>query len=295
MDDSPLDAREHFAEPADVEQAGRGVGARGPQQHVVRLVAAQHVIDQVGRDRDLRAAIFSLPGKRRSISPAMIAQVRKVRFINADFGKPGFEIVAEHVLVEQRGERELAALDLAREVAERPRPRAHIRWRRSRAAAAAPARAGASAACRASGARAAPRTDSRPDSACRRAEMSRPGGRAAPGSSERHSWISSHRAHLVRQRAPRSRSASIAAHAVGEIGRERKLAALIGRHLGILGRRARDVDLVLDQRLVFQDLAGEHEGVARRQRLDEIFLDLAEHPARRAGSSSRRASAPAAP
>ena len=31
-------------------------------------------------------------------------------------------------------------------------------------------------------------------------------------------------------------------------------------------------------RLVFQDFAGEHEGVARRQRLDEIFLDLAEQP-----------------
>ena len=32
-------------------------------------------------------------------------------------------------------------------------------------------------------------------------------------------------------------------------------------------------------RLVFQDFAGEHEGVARRQHLDEIFLDFAEQPA----------------
>ena len=47
----------------------------------------------------------------------------------------------------------------------------------------------------------------------------------------------------------------------------------------VLRRRARDIDLVLDQRLVAQDLAGEHEGVARRQRLDEIFLDLAEQAA----------------
>ena len=43
-------------------------------------------------------------------------------------------------------------------------------------------------------------------------------------------------------------------------------------------RGARDIDLVLDQRLVFQDFAGEHESVARDQRLDEIFLDLAQQP-----------------
>ncbi len=43
--------------------------------------------------------------------------------------------------------------------------------------------------------------------------------------------------------------------------------------------RARHVNLVLDDRLVFQHLAGEHEGVARRHRLDEILLDLAEQPA----------------
>ena len=65
----------------------------------------------------------------------------------------------------------------------------------------------------------------------------------------------------------------------GEIGRERKLAALIGRHFGIFRGRARDVDLVLDQGLVFENLAGEHEGVARHHGLDEIFLDLAEQPA----------------
>ena len=32
-------------------------------------------------------------------------------------------------------------------------------------------------------------------------------------------------------------------------------------------------------RFVFEDLAGEHESVARHHGLDEIFLDLAEQPA----------------
>ena len=84
MDDSPLDAREHFAEPLDVEQAGRGIGARRAQQHMVGLVLAQHVVDEIGRDRDLPPRSSPRPGKRRSIRPAMMAQLRKVRFISAD-------------------------------------------------------------------------------------------------------------------------------------------------------------------------------------------------------------------
>ena len=67
-----------------------------------------------------------------------------------------------------------------------------------------------------------------------------------------------------------------AAHPVGQIGRERKLAALVGRHLGIGPAGARYVDFVFGQRLVAQDFAGEHEGVARHHGLDEILLDLAE-------------------
>jgi hypothetical protein len=69
------------------------------------------------------------------------------------------------------------------------------------------------------------------------------------------------------------------ANAVGEIGRERKLAAVVGRDLGVFRGGARDIDLVLDQRLVFEDFAGEHEGIARHQHFDEILLDLAEHTA----------------
>ena len=53
MNNSPPDAREHFAEPLDVEEAGRGIGPRRAQQDMVALVLAQHVIDQIGRDRNL--------------------------------------------------------------------------------------------------------------------------------------------------------------------------------------------------------------------------------------------------
>ena len=80
-------------------------------------------------------------------------------------------------------------------------------------------------------------------------------------------------------RAMRCGSRDDGAHPSGEIGRERKLAAFIGRHFGILRGGARDVNLVLDQRLVFENLAGEDESVARHHGLDEIFLDLAEQPA----------------
>ena len=41
MDDSALDAREHFSKPAHVQQAGRRVSARGAQQNVVGLMAAR--------------------------------------------------------------------------------------------------------------------------------------------------------------------------------------------------------------------------------------------------------------
>ena len=62
MDDSAPDAREHVAEPADVEQAGGRIGARRAQQDVVGLVLAQHVVDQVGRDRHLPARSSPCPG-----------------------------------------------------------------------------------------------------------------------------------------------------------------------------------------------------------------------------------------
>ena len=68
-------------------------------------------------------------------------------------------------------------------------------------------------------------------------------------------------------------------HAFGQIGRQRKLAAHVGRHFGIPVVGAGDIDLIFGERLVTHHLAAEHKGVADHQPLDEIFLDLAEHPA----------------
>src|SRR5262249_15025998 len=66
--------------------------------------------------------------------------------------------------------------------------------------------------------------------------------------------------------------------AIGQVGGERKFPALVGRHFGVFRSRSRDIDLVLDQRLVAQNLSGEDEGVAGSEHLDEIFLDLAQKP-----------------
>src|SRR6185437_1455102 len=109
MDDSAADAREHFAEPADIEQASRGVASRRAQQHVVGLMAAQYVVNEIGRDGDLTARLLlarktalDQPGNDRAIAEGPFHQRR--------FGEPGFEIVAEHVLIEKLVERQRAAL-----------------------------------------------------------------------------------------------------------------------------------------------------------------------------------------
>ena len=55
MGDSSLDAREHITQSLEIEQAGGGIGARGAQQHMVGLMLAQHVVDEVGREQHLAA------------------------------------------------------------------------------------------------------------------------------------------------------------------------------------------------------------------------------------------------
>ena len=82
--------------------------------------------------------------------------------------------------------------------------------------------------------------------------------------------------HLLGKRLPAAGVGEHAAHLVGEIGRQRKLAAGIDRHLGIDARRVGDEALALADALEAQHLAGEEKGVAGRQRLQEILLDLAQ-------------------
>ena len=100
------------------------------------------------------------PGWRRSIRPAMIGAAPERALHQVALRQPRFEVVAQHVLVEQLVEVELPST--ARRDRQRPDRHARSRWRRSPAARRRRAPAGGSAACRASGARAAPRTDRRP-------------------------------------------------------------------------------------------------------------------------------------
>ncbi len=86
-------------------------------------------------------------------------------------------------------------------------------------------------------------------------------------------------AHLFGQMLPACRARQHRAHAFGEIGRERKLAAHVGGNFRRIALRAPNQRLVLGNALQGQYLAAEQERVAGRQRLDEIFLDLAEHAA----------------
>ena len=117
--DSALDSRQHIAEPADVEEAGRGVGPGGLQQDVVGLVLAEHVVDEVGRDRHLPAglllagmALLDQPGDQRAVPEHALQEVA--------LRHPGFEVVAEHVLVEQLGEASARPVSKARPRSPRP-------------------------------------------------------------------------------------------------------------------------------------------------------------------------------
>ena len=48
MDQVRLRPVEQIAEPTDVGQPLTGIGPGGLQQHMLRLILAQHVVDQIG-------------------------------------------------------------------------------------------------------------------------------------------------------------------------------------------------------------------------------------------------------
>ena len=79
---------------------------------------------------------------------------------------------------------------------------------------------------------------------------------------------------LVGERRPFFRVGEDGAHAGREEGGERELAAGIDRDLRRVVGGAGGHHLVLENALEAQDQAGEEEGVAGRQRLDEILLIL---------------------
>ena len=78
----PCDRDQEVGQAADVGQARRGLGPGRAQQHVVGVVLAQHVVDQVGAEGDLAAGLLlARDGGARS-GPATTAQLRKVRLIS---------------------------------------------------------------------------------------------------------------------------------------------------------------------------------------------------------------------
>ncbi len=95
------DAPQHHAEAGHVEESGCRILPRGAQQQVVGLVATQHVVDQFGRDRDLPPGLL-LPRKPPLDQPGDDRALAEGALHHGGFVEPGFEVVAEHVLVEQR-------------------------------------------------------------------------------------------------------------------------------------------------------------------------------------------------
>ena len=206
----------------------------------------------------------------------MTAQLRKVRFIRADFGQPRFEIVAQHVGIEQRVEIEPALPDHGRHVAESPdRQRIFIGDKAERP------HPGALHAPRQQHAERLVRQPSLEGIADEVMLVAARKGFHQQLAHRRHAGkILLQRqpvVHLVRQAAPRALVVEQFSDALGKIGRERKFAAHIGRHFCIFIVGARNVNLVFNQRFVTHHLAAEHKGVAEHEAFDEGFLDLAEH------------------
>ena len=98
--DMALDSRQHIAKPLDIQKPRRRIVARGLEQDVIGLMAAQYVVDEIGRHRHLPPALFlagmalvDQAGDHRAIAERALQEEA--------FVQPGLEIVAEHVLVEQ--------------------------------------------------------------------------------------------------------------------------------------------------------------------------------------------------
>ena len=298
MGDSPLDPREHITEPANIEQARRGIGARRAQQHVIGLVLAQHVVDQVGREQHLPPGLF-LAGEAAGDQAGDDGAGAEGALHQCRFRQPRLEIVTQHVRIEQRVEIELSLPDHERHVAERPdgqRIFVGDKAERPGAGALQPPRQE-----HAEGLMRQPPLEGITD------EVMLVGARksfhhqfARAGNARQIGLQRQPVAHLVRQRAPGALVRKQLAHPLGEIGRERKLAAHVGRHLCVLVAGAGDVDMVFRQRLVANDLAAEDKGVADHQALNESIPRSRRAygrrgRARRSSQTRRRASAPAAP
>ena len=188
---------------------------------------------------------FSLPGKAALDQPGDDGAGAEGALHQRRLGEPGFEVVAQHVLVEQRRERQLAALDALRDIAQAPdRQRIFVgdETERPQPGALQPARQ-----------QHAERLVREPPFERIADEVILVGARegldqkVAPARHQRTPFLDFEPfAHLVWKQFPGIMIGKNLPHAVGKIGRERKLAALVGRDLRVFRRGARDIDLVLD-------------------------------------------------
>ena len=210
----------------------------------------------------------------RNLAEGALHQVR--------FRQPGVEVVAEHVLGEQIVEVELAGGDERREVADAPQRHAVVVGDEAE-------RPGADAIEAA--------RQQHAERLVRQPPLERVGDEVvavaarerldqhlvAPGNDRALALQLEPVGDGRRQPAPRVIVGQHGAHALGEMRRQRELAAVVAGDDGVARAGAGDERLVLAHAFEAQHLAGEHEGVAGAQLLDEVFVDLA-HDARRRSS-----------
>ena len=270
MRDAASDSGQHLRHPADIGQAPGRVGLRGAQQHVVRLVLAQDVVDQVGVEGHLAAgfflsrhAPFDQSGNHRHVAegPAQ----------HGGFRHPFLQVVAQHVFMKQSiriGHRFQAPGRqdvVGRDKPERPQSgtlHAPGQQHAERLVRVAPFEAIGDQELLF-----AARKGLDQEAVGRRHDR-RPALQPEPFG------------HGVGQVAPAMRRLQHGPHPFRQVGRERQAAAHVGRHLRVLAARgAGDLDPGFAQTLEAQQFAGENEGLAGYQAVDEVFLDLAQNPA----------------
>src|SRR5205823_7650007 len=96
--DAALGAPQKIAQALQVSELVRRVLARGAQQDVVGLVLAQRIVDQVGAEGDLAARLL-LPRKAPLDQAGDYRHVAKRAPQHRRLVHPGFEVIAQHVLV----------------------------------------------------------------------------------------------------------------------------------------------------------------------------------------------------
>jgi hypothetical protein len=103
MPDSPADPFQEKVQAADIDEAGCRIGESSLEQDVVGLVLAEHIIDEVGGDRHLAPGL--LLTRMAALDQARDDGAHPEGALHqARLGKPGVEVVAEHVLVEESAE-----------------------------------------------------------------------------------------------------------------------------------------------------------------------------------------------